>query len=137
MKLAEGFGNDTLSGAGALSRLDMSEISNNVKLEYSYSDKILVLNSAAGNLSISDDAPLIDQINFGSGDDEYLIHQGTDMILTEQGGDNKFHYISTLGANVEFSKSGGANHFSAGGSDITFENNISEFEKPGINEAKY
>ncbi|WP_419535330.1 LEPR-XLL domain-containing protein [Endozoicomonas sp.] len=122
--LAEGFGNDILSGNGTLSRLDMSQLTSDINLEYDYQNSKLLMNSEGGNLTLeSGDTPQIDRIDFGSGNDTYVIVSAFDMTLTENGGDNAFYYVESAGGTANFS----GNQFSLNGRTITYDQNISQF----------
>ncbi|WP_066017287.1 beta strand repeat-containing protein [Endozoicomonas atrinae] len=122
--LAEGFGNDILSGNGTLSRLDMSQLTSDINLEYDYQNSKLLMNSEGGNLTLeSGNTPQIDRIDFGSGNDTYVIVSAFDMTLTENGGDNAFYYVESAGGTANFS----GNQFSLNGRTITYDHNISQF----------
>ncbi|WP_281648028.1 LEPR-XLL domain-containing protein [Parendozoicomonas sp. Alg238-R29] len=147
--LAEGFGNDDVGGNGVLSRLDMSQVRSDINLEYDQLGNKFSMHSAAGTVSLGDvvfpesdeidgeddsveevegNIPKISHIDFGSGNDTYVIVAASDMTLTENGGSNTFYYVDQAGGDVIFN----GNSFTLNGSTITFDTGIDQLHLGNI-----
>ncbi len=122
--LADGFGNDQLDGSGKISHLDMSQIVDNINLEYDYHGEAFSMQSDAGSLALASTiVPLIDRIDFGYGHDEYVIVEANDIELTEAGGINTFYYVVKQDGNAYFN----GDRFTLNGKTTVFDRGIDEF----------
>jgi len=120
----EGFGNDSFTGVGLISKIDMSALVNRVDLEYNYKDGLFSMSSLAGSLSVKSNAvPQIQEINFGAGDDQYVITEAGSIKLTDEGGDNTFYYVASNGGDAHFD----GNQFVLNNSTVTFSNKVTHF----------
>ena len=148
IKLEQGFGNDRIGGNGKISQLDMSQIQSDIHLEYDYQLSKFSMHSNAGTLSlISSNTPQIERIDFGSGNDTYVITSPSDdsqveqieeaegsddtpvsgaaafdITLTDNGGTNTFYYVDRISGSAVFS----GNRFTLNGVTITFDTSINQ-----------
>ncbi|MEH6442593.1 MAG: LEPR-XLL domain-containing protein [Oceanospirillaceae bacterium] len=120
----EGFGNDSFTGLGLISKIDMSALVNRIALEYDYKAGVLSMSSLAGSLSTSSsNVPQIQEISFGTGDDEYVITQASSIKLTDAGGENTFYYVVPNGGDAHFN----GNQFVLNANTVIFSSYVSSF----------